>query len=65
MRVKIGNHWYSSEEEPICIQVSIVEQEQIANIDRKIATAGKYAVYDKYIDPDELLNWMLEDVKDS
>lgn len=45
MRVKIKDTWHDSKEEPICIQISEGEQEQIKNMDRRIAQNGKYAVF--------------------
>lgn len=45
MRVKIDGKWYSSYDQPICIQVSEGEQRQIAEIDRAVAKNGKYAVF--------------------
>lgn len=45
MRVKIGNNWYSSDDQPICIQLNETEQQQIGNMDRSVAKSGKYAVF--------------------
>lgn len=45
MRVKIGNRWHDSDEEPVAIQVSTVEQQQIASMDRTVAPNGRYAVF--------------------
>ena len=60
MRVKVGDRWYSSDEQPICIQVSKGEQRQIAEMDRSIAKHGKYAIFpnaDKTT-AEEKLEWM-------
>ena len=45
MRVKINDIWYDSKNQPICVQISDSEQKQIAEMDRSIATQGKYAVF--------------------
>ncbi|WP_275286892.1 hypothetical protein [Halomonas elongata] len=45
MRVKIGNQWHDSNEEPICIQLSPGEQEQVAGMDRTKAPEGKFAIF--------------------
>lgn len=45
MRVKIGDTWFDSNDQPICIQVSEGEQKQIASIDRSVAPKGKYAIF--------------------
>jgi len=45
MRVKVGDKWFDSNEQPICIQVSEGEQEQIGRMDRRVAKEGKYAVF--------------------
>jgi hypothetical protein len=60
MRVKIGNIWYDAEYEPICIQVSEGEQKQIAEMDRAVATQGKYAVFPDRLgwSSDQMLAWM-------
>ncbi|MDF9432990.1 hypothetical protein [Chromohalobacter israelensis] len=63
MRVKIGNQWHDSREEPICIQVSRGEQQQIAEMDRSMATEGKYAVFpDSWGgDGEAMLRWLSEE----
>jgi predicted transcriptional regulator YdeE len=60
MKVKIGEAWYSSDEQPICIQVSELEQKQISQMDRKQAPAGKYAIFPNSdeITPEEMRDWM-------
>ena len=60
MRVKVGDCWYSSDEQPICIQVSDGEQRQIANMDRSVATNGKYAIFPnpEKTTVEEKLEWM-------
>lgn len=60
MRVKVGDQWYSSDEQPICIQVSEGEQQQIADMDRSVAPNGKYAVFPDAvsIDSDWMREWM-------
>jgi len=62
MRVKIGDTWYNSDDQPICIQVSEFEQRQICSLDRSVATQGKYAIYsDGQGTADEILKWMAEE----
>ena len=60
MRVKIGDTWYNSDEQPICIQISETEQRQIAELDRSVATNGKYAIFPDatIMSKDEMLQWM-------
>jgi len=60
MKVKIGNKWYDSSNQPICIQVSQKEQEIIASIDRENAPKGKFACFpDKPIlSKSEMVSWM-------
>lgn len=58
MKVKIGDTWYDSNEQPICIQVSEQEQRQIADIDRSIAPKGKYAIF-----PD-IMNWTHDQMRE-
>lgn len=60
MRVKIGERWHDSNNEPICIQVSEGEQKQIANMNRDIAKEGKYAIFpDKSkLNKEEMFKWM-------
>lgn len=60
MRVKIGDTWHDSDEEPICIEVSETEQKQIADMDRSVARHGRYA---KFPDADamtseQMFDWM-------
>lgn len=67
MRVKIGNQWHDSSLEPICLQVSESEQEQIANMDRSIAKQGKYALFPDSWRAEKCREWMNEgdsEVKD-
>lgn len=60
MRVKIGDTWHDSNEEPICIQISEGEQKQIADLDFKVAPLRKYAIFPNVNDrsPEEMLDWM-------
>lgn len=56
MRVKIGDTWYSSDEQPICIQLRKKEQEQIANMD---GPELKYGVFpESWKIPEEMFDWM-------
>ena len=45
MRVKIGDTWYSSDDQPICIQLTKAEQKDICSMYRCILVQGKYAVF--------------------
>ena len=61
MRVKIRDTWYDSKDEPICIEISEFEQKQIAQMDRKIAQHGRYAVFPEswsQKSKDEKIKWM-------
>lgn len=58
MRVKIGDQWHDSNLEPICLQVSESEQEQIAGMDRSIAKEGKYALFPDSWRTDQCFEWM-------
>jgi len=58
MRVKIGDKWHNSDDEPICIQISELEQKQIGNIDRSVATQGKYAIFPDDWSPEHCFSWM-------
>lgn len=46
MRVKIGNTWYDSKDQAICIQVSEEEQAHIGAMVRSVAPEGKYAKFE-------------------
>lgn len=64
MKVKIGNDWHDSTVEPICIQISAGEQQQIAELDRAVAIEGKYAVFPGgWGDADEMRKWMKDPVQ--
>lgn len=58
MRVKIGNQWHDSDLEPICLQVSEREQEQIGGMDRNRAPSGKYAVFPDSWQAEKCFEWM-------
>jgi len=59
MRVKIGEQWFDSSEVAICVQVSEREQAQIANMDRAIATEGKFASFpDGFGTVDQMFEFM-------
>ena len=56
MRVKIGDTWYDSEYDPICIQVNETEQRQIAEM---AGPEKKYAVFPEgYINTEAMYDWM-------
>ena len=63
MRVKIGDTWYDSNDQPLCIQVSEDEQQAIADMDRSIATSGKFGVgkTDSSFTPDDFRAWIKEE----
>ena len=58
MRVKIGSQWHDSELEPICVQLSVGEQRQIAGMDRAAAPNGKYAVFPSGWERQQAIEWM-------
>ncbi|MDQ7734673.1 DUF550 domain-containing protein [Halomonas sp. SpR1] len=58
MRVKIGDQWHDSSLEPICLQVSEHEQEQIGGMDRNRAPNGKYAVFPDNWKAEKCFEWM-------
>lgn len=60
MRVKVGNQWHDSREEPICIQVSEGEQLQIAQMDRRVAKKGKYAIFPDGWSVSQATEWVKE-----
>jgi len=63
MRVKVGDTWYDSTEQPICLQLNELEKEQIANMGPPTANNGKYAVFPDVnaLSREEMLEWMKED----
>ncbi|SDJ89360.1 hypothetical protein [Billgrantia gudaonensis] len=62
MRVKIGNQWHDSRDEPICIQVSEGEQLQIAQMDRTVAKNGKFAVFPEDWTTHQAIDWMRDPI---
>jgi len=60
MRVKIGGQWHDSALEPICLQVSESEQQQIAGMDRRVAKNGKYAAFPDGWVREKCFEWMNE-----
>lgn len=62
MRVKIGDKWYNSNIQPICIQVNKTEQGHIADLDRSVASNGKYASFPETMEMsrEEMFEWMRE-----
>lgn len=58
MRVRIGDQWYSTKDQPICIQLSELEQQQIAAMDRSVAPQGKYAVFPRALALDMAMEQM-------
>lgn len=59
MRVKIGDTWYDSKEEAICIEFDDKDKENIANM---APSARKYGVFPNEVrsslSDEEMLNWM-------
>ena len=45
MRVKINASWYDSADQPILVEVSEMEQSLIGDLDRSVATHGRFAVF--------------------
>ena len=60
MRVKIGDVWYDTKDQPICIQFNEAEQKQISDMDRSVAKKGKYAIFDC----EEVKDWTTEQMHD-
>lgn len=60
MRVKVGGEWYDSKDDAICIEVSEVEQEHIAAMDRNVAPNGRYASFPDGWDIDAARAWIEE-----
>lgn len=59
MRVKIGNTWYDSLEQPICIEVNSTEKGQIQDMDMAGKNKAKYASFpDDSMSKEEMLAWM-------
>ena len=60
MRVKIGNKWYNSDEQPICIQISEKEQALIGDMQRGPESNGMFAVFpeDTTMSAEQRLAWM-------
>lgn len=57
MRVKIGDTWYSSSDQPICVQLSEQDKRNISNM---LPSADKYASFPDHagMGRDEMLDWM-------
>ena len=66
MKVKIGSRWYSSEHEPICIQVTSKERDQIASLNPTRTPSMKYASFPEElaITVEEKLEWMTKEEED-
>lgn len=47
MQVKIGSQWFSSEECPICIDLSYEERELISQMTATTSPYGRFAVFPK------------------
>lgn len=60
MRVKLGDKWYSSEDQPIGLQLSELEQKQISEMDRSVAVNGKYACFPdtSNMNREQMIDWM-------
>ena len=63
MKVKIGDKWYDSQDEPICIHISKLEQDQIGSMDRTVMTQGKYASFPDSLEAtaEQKWKWMNDD----
>lgn len=55
MRVKIGNTWYNSTEQPICIETNPVEREQIA---KQVGDLYAIGPDDAFGTPQAWFDWM-------
>lgn len=63
MRVKIGDKWYDSKDEPICIHVSELEQDKIGSMNRTVIAQGKYGSFPENLKAtaEQRLKWMNDD----
>jgi len=58
MRVKVGDKWFDAKEQPICIQYSDGEREQINS---NPGSNRKYAQFpDGWGTPDDMRDWMAD-----
>lgn len=59
MRVKIGDTWHDSKNEPICLDVSPLELSQIASMDQSKDSELKYASFpDGWGSTEQMYAWM-------
>ena len=58
MKVKIGDTWYSSTEQPICVQTTDKEHDIIVNMRRDGRGQFASAPDDYFESPEHMLNWM-------
>ena len=58
MKVKVGNHLYDSNHEPIKIVLSDQDRTNIQNMGKGFS---EYCSYPDTMDPEEALQWMRED----
>jgi len=61
MRVKIGDRWFDSDDQPLCVQLSELEQQQISELNRDVYTEGKFAVFPTITKRSEALVWMRDE----
>tara|TARA_R110001606_G_scaffold392160_1_gene560860 strand:- start:493 stop:681 length:189 start_codon:yes stop_codon:yes gene_type:complete len=60
MKVKIGDTWYSSDDQPICIQVESHKEYSLLTVTNKKGTDGKIAFFPESdaSDRESKLEWM-------
>lgn len=57
MRVKVGDRWYDSRTEPVCVQFSEEERLKIASWDWGVAPQGKFCVFPQSYVPNVVRAW--------
>lgn len=55
MKVKVGDHVYDSDNEPVMVILSVKDKENIANM---LPNATKYCAHPASMDSHAAMNWM-------
>jgi hypothetical protein len=58
MRVKVGDTWHDGEKEPVMVELTAKDKENIANM---APDATKYCSYPDRLKPEEVEAWMAEE----
>ena len=60
MRVKVGDTWYSSDEQPICIELSEAESARITGVNLIAEGTRKHAIFPnaRNMTTEEVKKWM-------